>query len=143
MPSASSAMYNTLAGHTGIQAVVGKKIYPDSVPQTDGDNEVKEPFLVFQIASNNKPLTLSGTVGIRRHRFQLTGYCETRKQAKDLYDAIEDLLHGKKHTSFGGLPVKASFIAPDSEGAVDEDEPPRPGEELGDRVVRLDIIWWV
>lgn len=135
MPSAKQAMYAALAGESAITAIVGRRIYPD---QAASD---VEPYLVFQSASDVKPATLRATVGIRRVRFQLTGVGRTRAEAQALQSAIETLLHGKAQVSLGGLHVKSSLVSED-EGEVDEDEAPRPGEEFGLRVVRLDVIWW-
>lgn len=142
MPSAKSAMYAALSQDPAIVAVVGDKVFIDDVPQTDGTSTIEEPYLVFESVSDIKPLALNSTIGIRKVRFQVTAYCATRAQAKSLQDAIESLLHGKKHHTFGGLTVKASFASQD-DGAADETETPRPGEEFGLRVLRVDVLWWV
>lgn len=149
MPSAKSAMYTALKQDAGILAIVGKKVYPDQAPQTDGVDAVEEPYLIFQMVSSVQRVSLSGTlIDIGDFRFQITGYCSSRSEAEALEAAVMKLLHGDKgsraklNTSFGGLTVKAS-IASQEEGSVDEDEAPRPGEEFGLRVFRVDVRWFV
>lgn len=148
MPSPKAAMFAALSQDAGIAAVVGKKVYPDAAPETDGVVLIEEPYLIFQMVSSVQRVSLSGTlIDLGDRRFQLTGYCATRLQAEQLETAILALLHGdpkgqgKIRTTFGGLLVKAS-ICSQEEGSVDEDEAPRPGEEFGLRVVRLDVRWF-
>lgn len=140
MPSPKAAMHAALNQNADVTAVVGAKVYPDSCPQDDGMNPIEEPYLIFQVTNDLRPKTLRATAGIRRVRFELAGFCATRQQAEALSTAIENLLDGKSQSTFGGLLVKSSIA---EDGAVDEDESPRPGEELGSRTVRIYITWWV
>lgn len=147
MPSAKAAMFTALSKDSGIYAVVGTKVYPDAAPETDGVVLVEEPYLIFQMVSDVPRVGFRGPINLGDYRFQLTGYCATRLQTQQLNAAILSLLHGDKggpgkfQTMFGGLMVKAS-ICSQEEGSVDEDEAPRPGEEFGLRVVRLDVRWF-
>lgn len=148
MPSAKNAMWTALKQDAGIIAVVGAKVYPDQAPETNGVITVEEPYLIFQMVSSVQRVSLSGTlIDLGDYRFQLTGFCATREQAEDLEAAILVLLHGDKrgrgriNQTIGGLHVKAS-ICSQEEGSVDEDEAPRPGEEFGLRVVRIDVRWF-
>lgn len=142
MPSAKEGMYSALSGNAEIVAVVGSKVFPDAAPQTlDGQTAVDEPYLVFQSVSDVAPLSFNRKIAIRKVRFQITAY-GTRAETQAIHTALESLLHGKKNQSYGGVDVDTSFLSTD-EGAVDEDEVPRPGEESGLRVLRADVTWWV
>lgn len=148
MPTAKAAMYAALSQDPGVLAIVGKKIYPDQAPENNGEVTVEEPYLIFQMISSVQRVSLSGTlIDLGDYRFQLTGYCKTRLQTEQLEEALLTLLHGDKrgrgkvNVMLGGKLVKASICSQD-EGSVDEDEAPRPGEEFGLRVVRLDVRWF-
>src|SRR5580700_9696318 len=120
MPTAKQAMYAALAGDSAITAVVGNQIYPDQALEG-----VVEPYLEFSVVSDIQKKGLRGPIGLRFVRFQIEGYCATRLQAETLEAALEALLDGFQNQSYGGLTVQASFI-PEDEGAVDEDDNPRP-----------------
>lgn len=136
MPTPRQAMFAALTGEPTITAIVGNRIYPDQAKEGSVD------YLDFQVVSDVKPTTLRGTMGIRFVRFQLTAEMTRRADAEALQFAIEALLHGKANATLGGLTVKSSMVVVD-EGAVDEDELPRPGEESGNRVLRIDVMWAV
>lgn len=140
MSVAKEAMYAALREAGTVTAVVGRKIWPDQAAQDRDGYTVNPPWLVFQEVAAVRRATFRGVSGVQRSRFQLTGYCETRARAEQLKEALLGLLNGKFNQTFGGLQVQASIVG-ESDGVADEDEAPRPGEEFGDRVVRLDVLW--
>lgn len=140
MPTPKAAMYAALIGNQAVTAVVGQQVYPDQAAE-----DVVEPYLVYQVVSDFQRKGLRGPVGTRRLRFQLTAFCATRLQAQTVHSALRAFFDGVSNQTFGGLLVAGSFVGTgeDDEGAVDSDEPPRPGEEAGLREVRMDVLWLI
>ena len=137
MPTPEQALCACLKGDAPTTALLPGGIYPDQGPE----NAVN--WLAFQVVSSYRPKLLNGApAAIRCVRFQLTARLDKRVDAGSVRTAIENLLDGQVNATLGGLTVKSSRLS-DDEGAVDEDEGPRPGEESGNRVVRMDLIWWL
>lgn len=137
MPSPEQALLAILQSDPITAGLCTGGIYCDQAQQQSVN------YLLFQVVSDVSPILLSGlSMGIRFVRFQLTARFDQRANADAFKVQMLTLLGGKVNQSLGDLAVKSSRIIED-EGATDEDESPRPGEESGYRVVRLDLMWTI
>ena len=137
MPTPEQALVAELKADERTMAILTGGVWPDQGPQQSSN------WLAYQVVSDfQQKLMGGGLVGLRQMRFQLTARLDYRIDTSTLKDRLKALFDGFSNTEFGGLMVKASFLNPD-EGAVDEDESPRPGESSGFRVVRLDLMWFI
>jgi hypothetical protein len=135
MPTPEQALLALLQADPTTTLLCTGGIWCDQAPQQDVN------YLLFQVVSDVSPILLSGaSMGIRFVRFQLTARFDKRENAAAFKLQMLALLGGKVNQILGALAVKSSRIIED-EGATDEDESPRPGEESGYRVVRLDLMW--
>lgn len=76
--SAESSLVSHLVGHPGLAAIVGDRVYPSRIP--DGGTT---PCVVYQRISTS-PVLASGSVPLRRSRFQLDAYADRYSSVVDV-----------------------------------------------------------
>ena len=113
-------VYTHLSGTAGITALVGKRVYANTLPQ-----ECSYPAITFSQISGERVITM-GTVGgsgVGLPRIQVTCWAETYGGAHALADAVRITTDGFSG-SFGGTTVKAVILENENDT---EDYDPKGG----------------
>ncbi len=84
------ALNTHLLAQSGLTALIGEKIYYLTAPQ-----DVEEPYIVMTQVDAPAESSLTGTLGLTKHRFQFSIFSETLYAARLIRDQLHAALHGK------------------------------------------------
>lgn len=80
-------LFSTLALNSGINSIVGNRIYPVIAPET-----VTPSFIVYTRAVTNPTNSLTGTNALNNPLFQVDAYSRTHNQARSLGILIREAI---------------------------------------------------
>lgn len=84
----ASAIYQRLAGHAPLAALVGTKIYPSRAP-----DEAALPYVThMDMAALDQARDLGGAGGLAQARVQVDAWAATATEAKRIGDAVQAAL---------------------------------------------------
>lgn len=87
MTTIQQAIFNALAGYSGVSGLVGTRVYPDEAKQG-----VVKPYIVWEELSDNEENDLSGsaeTGGKHNYRIQVTCWDVDQTKARELNKQIK------------------------------------------------------
>lgn len=88
-------LFNRLTDDTAVAAIVGARVYQMILPQS-----VQFPAISFQrVSTGGRDLSHSGTTETAIPTFQVSAWTSSKKQARQLAEAIVACLHGWKDLS--------------------------------------------
>lgn len=132
-------LYATLAADAGVSALVGVRIYPVNVPQSDYTDSTKFPCVVYKIDGKDRQVRFAGTDTLVSAGLSVDCYAKTYAEAQSLAEAVRGALVDFSGTMTGtGSPqssnsVQAIFIESESDAIA-----PEPGLY----VVMQDYLLW-
>ena len=85
--SAETQLYSVLSGAAGLTALVGTRIYPDSIPE-----DVVLPAVVYSRASTEPVVSVSGQKFAETAHLAISAWAKTRTAAAAIGDQIEAAL---------------------------------------------------
>lgn len=115
--SSETELYAALSASVALAAIVSTKIYPDAIPE-----DKTPPAVVYQRASTEPVITISGQMLAETARFAVTSWSATREQADNAADAIVAALAVADHKPAG----RSAGIDP----------------ETGLFATTIDVDWW-
>lgn len=129
------ALVAYLAGEATIAALIGTRIYPGiAEPRT------AFPYLTYQVITDVNEKTLEAAAGCAEASIQLKCWGKSgvqgRRQARQLYRAVRNVLHGFGPADMAGTWVHECWINDRS----DQDENPEGGRSDGDACVTCDVM---
>lgn len=104
------AITTYLSGYAGLTALVGDKIYPDTLP--DG---VEYPAVVYQKISDIPDRKLDGQQALRSPNFQIEAWDTTKAKAIAIGNQIEAALNDYKGT-LSGIEIQEIALINDMSG---------------------------
>lgn len=132
-------LYATLAADAGVSALVGARVYPVNVPQSDYTDSTKFPCVVYNFDGKERQVRFSGTDTLVSARLSIDCYAKTYAQAQAVAEAVRGVLKDYSGTMVGnGSPqssnrVQSIFIESESDAIA-----PEPGLY----VVMQDYLVW-
>jgi hypothetical protein len=129
------AVVKHLRADTAVAALIGDRLFPGIA-----DAKAAYPYLTYQVISDVDDKTLEGGAGNADATIQLKCWGQAgkqgRRQARQLYRAIRDALHGFGPGMMAGVTwVHEAWIT----GRSDEDDSPDGGRSDGDACVMAEL----
>ena len=108
--SIKPALWTLITTNPGVSALIGTRLYPDSIPQ-----DAPLPAVAYQTVSTNQGYTQDGPDDIAEPRIQFTIDAPSRAQAEDVAAAFRAVLSGYRGT-IGGKTIGAIFLENEYDG---------------------------
>lgn len=130
-----SDLYEYLDADSGLEAIVGARIYPHQAP-----TDAQLPYITFAQVANPSTHHFGAAAAIASPTIQFDCWATTDVQLESITEALRDALDGIRHTNVGSGPTQ--FLSVMIEGQIDDIEQPTDGSE--DSVYRssVDVIIW-
>jgi len=92
------SLYTHLSTDSTITDEVSTRIYPDFAP-----NGARRPYIVFYENSQDRFPYMGGDSGAIVDQLYIEAWADTRTEARDVREALRDVLNGFQRQSIGGL----------------------------------------
>ena len=132
---AGNALNALLLTDAAVEALVGKRIFPDEMPQGG-----TLPAVVYTEENMAKVRSLSGNSGTVYPRYQVECLAETRKQARTLAAAVRDRLEDFNSAAAGGVWVQWIIVEDEREGPASIQNPDGSARLVKSKT--LDVVIW-
>jgi Protein of unknown function (DUF3168) len=130
--SLRSAVVAALKANPRVSALIGARIFPGIVPQSQ-----PKPALTVRLLSDVPGYNLSGSDGTSTARVEFTAVSKLLRDDASLADAIRNAFNWLSNTTLGGLPILLCFLDPEADDFTD------PGDGTGRADIRTQITYLI
>lgn len=111
--SVETVLFSRLSEHTGLNALVSTRVYPNLIPQN-----ATMPVVSYHRISTHRESAMGVDTGVARARFQLDAFAATYSAVRAVAEQIRAAL--QRWTNASGTVVQDSFILGEQEFYEDE-----------------------
>jgi len=106
----AEGLWSLITTDATVAALISTRLYPLLLPQGDtAGGAGKFPAVIYQEISSNRDHSMDGPVGLVESLYQFTCWAKTRKEAREVADAIRLTLDNHKGAT-GDVTIQRIFI---------------------------------